>query len=139
MADEELADALRLVTARLARRLRQPALGDLTPSQRSVLASLGRHGPLRMGELARIENITPPSLTGIVTRLVDRGLVTRTEDPGDGRSTLVAATAAGAANLEAARREKTAFLTTRIRHLGDEERRLLRAAVLLLDRIVAGE
>lgn len=137
--DDHLADALRLVTGRLARRLRQQSLGHLTPSQRSVLASLDQRGPLRMGELARIENITPPSLTGIVARLADRGLVTRTDDPGDARSTVVAITDDGLADLGASRREKTAFLATRIARLDEEERRLLWRAVAVLDRLVTQE
>lgn len=136
---EDLAERLRLIIGRLARRLRQQALGDLTPSQRSVLASLHRHGPLRMGELARIENITPPSLTGIVGRLEEKELVERADDPSDARSTVVTATEEAIRRLDRARREKTALLATRLTRLSHQERDLLERAIALLDRIVADE
>jgi DNA-binding MarR family transcriptional regulator len=138
-SEQDLADDLRLALGRLARRLRQQSLGDMTPSQRSVLTSLDRHGPTRMGELARIENISPPSLTGIVGRLEDRGLVTRSDDPDDARSTLVEATPKASAALAEARRQRTAFLVRGLATLTDEERKVLARVVPLLDRLVGVE
>lgn len=138
-SDAELADALRLVIGRLGRRLRQQSLGDMTPSQRSVLASLDRHGPVRMGELARIENISPPSLSGIVGRLEEQGFLTRKDDPDDARSTLVEATPDGVEALGEARRERTAFLIRRLDALGRQDRQVLRQAVKLLNEMVGGE
>jgi DNA-binding MarR family transcriptional regulator len=138
-ADADLADALRLVIGRLARRLRQQALGDMTPSQRSVLSSLGRHGPMRMGELAAVEGISGPSLTGIVGRLEDRGFVVRRDDPDDARSTIAAATDRGLGALEEARRERTAFLVKRLARLDESERETVAGAVALLGRMVEDE
>jgi DNA-binding MarR family transcriptional regulator len=137
--DEELADGLRLTIGRLARRLRQQSLGNMTPSQRSVLASLDRSGPLRIGELARVENISPPSLSGIVGRLEDRGLVTRSTDPSDARSTIVEVTHEATAALEQARQERTAFLIQAIERLDDAQRAALVDALPVLDRLVGGE
>jgi DNA-binding MarR family transcriptional regulator len=138
-SDEHVADDLRLALGRLGRRLRQQSLGDMTPSQRSVLTSLDRYGPTRMGELARIENISPPSLSGIVGRLEDRGLVMRSDDPDDARSTLVEVTPEATAALARARRERTAFLVRGLATLTDDERELLARAVPLLDRLVGVE
>lgn len=137
--EADLADALRLMIGRLARRLRQQSLGDMTPSQRSVLASLDRYGPLRMGELARIENVSPPSLSGIIGRLEERGFVSRSDDPADARSTLVDATPQAILALATARRERTAFLLRGLERLRPEDRELLRRAVALLDRMVGEE
>jgi DNA-binding MarR family transcriptional regulator len=137
--DVDLADALRLVIGRLARRLRQQSLGDMTPSQRSVLATLDRHGPLRMGELARLENISPPSLSGIVGRLEERGFVTRSNDPADARSTLVDATPVAIEALAEARRERTAFLLRGLQGLDTADRQILQRSVSLLDRMVGEE
>jgi len=138
-SDEELADGLRLTIGRLARRLRQQSLGNMTPSQRSVLASLDRSGPLRIGELARVENISPASISGIVGRLEDRGLVTRRNDPADARSTIVEATSEATASLERARQERTAFLLKAIERLDDPRRAALADALPVLDRLVGGE
>jgi DNA-binding MarR family transcriptional regulator len=135
----DLADGLRLVIGRLARRLRQQSLGDMTPSQRSVLSSLGRIGPTRMGELAAVEGISAPSLTGIVGRLEERGLVVRMDDPDDARSTLAAATPSGMRALGQARRERTAFLVRRLASLTEQERETLADAVKLLTRMVGEE
>jgi DNA-binding MarR family transcriptional regulator len=138
-SDEELADALRLAIGRLARKLRQQSLGDMTPSQRSVLASLDRHGPMRLGELARVENISAPSLSGIVGRLEARGLVSRDDDPDDARSVIVAATPEAISELALARRERTALLMRAVASLTPDERMALAAVLPILDRMVGGE
>lgn len=130
-----LADGLRLSVGRLARRLRQQSLGGLTPSQRSVLATLSRHGPLTMGRLAEVEAISRPAVTGITSRLADKGMVERRVHPEDRRSAVVAITERGANLLETGRRERTAFLATRLAGLSPEERQRLADAVDLLDRL----
>lgn len=132
---QALAVTLRLSVGRLARRLRQESLGDLTPSQRSALASLDREGPLRMSDLAAIERVTAPSMTGIVGRLEQRGLVDREINPDDARSTVVAITSAARDLLAAIRAKRTAFLAERLAILSDEEISTLSRAVELLERI----
>jgi DNA-binding MarR family transcriptional regulator len=132
----ELADSLRLAVGRLARRLRQQAQGGLTPSQRSVLATLETSGPLRMGDLARIENVSPPSVTGIVGRLEDRAMVRRVPDPDDARSTMVEATELAIADLQESRRVRSTYLAEHLNRLDDAERTLLREAVVLLHRMI---
>jgi len=131
----ELADSLRLVVGRLARRLRQQSLGGLTLSQRSVLVTLETSGPLRMGELARLENVSPPSITGIVGRLEMRGLVTRVPDPEDARSTMVVIAPEAVEGLVESRRLRSAYLAERIGRLSDQDRETLAAGVEILNRI----
>ena len=43
-----------------------------------------QHGPLRLGDLATREVITPPTVTRLVSSLQDRSLVHRVTDPEDG-------------------------------------------------------
>ena len=52
---------------------------------------------MRLGELARVECVAPPTLTKIVTQLETEGLVARTTDPDDRRSAVVALDASGPA------------------------------------------
>lgn len=130
-----LADRLRVSVGRLARRLRQQSLGGLTPSQSSVLANLDRLGPMTMTQIAEQEGIAKPSATGIVTRLVDKGLLDRAIDPSDRRSSVVAINRAGADLLDQRRQERTAFLTRRIEVLTAEERDTLERAVEILERM----
>jgi DNA-binding MarR family transcriptional regulator len=132
----EIADDLRLVIGRLARRLRQQTLDGMTPSQRSVIATLESNGPLRMGELARIENVSPPSITGIVGRLEERGLVSRVSDPEDARSTRVEITIAARQLLGESRKRRSMFLAQRLERLDQDERALLARAVPVLDRLI---
>ncbi len=121
---------------RLARKLRQQSLGGLTPSQSSILSTLDRHGPLTMSEIASHEGIAKPSATGIIGRLVDQGLVDRTPDPADGRSSIVGISAPGMRLLEERRQERTAYLTRWIDALDEADRAVLDRAVELLEDMV---
>src|SRR5918997_6091328 len=96
-ADQELATRLRLAVTRSARRLRQAAGTDLSPSLTAALATVERHGPLTPSELAGRERIQRPTATRVLARLEELGLVARAADPADGRSSLVTVTPAGAA------------------------------------------
>jgi len=135
----ELADQLRLAVGRLARQLRRRSAGGLTPSQRSVLASLTRDGPMTMSRLADAEGISRPSITGIVGRLVERDLIRRVPDPNDGRQSLAQVTPAGEAAVMKGREERTAFLVQRLEGLTDAERTTLSEAAALMRRLVEEE
>lgn len=130
------ADRLRVAVGRLARKLRQQSLGGLTPSQASVLSTLDRHGPLTMGRLADHEAISKPSATGIVGRLVDKGLVSRIADAGDKRSFIVQITSDGRALIDRRREERTAYLARRVDSLGAEDHRVLERAIELLEDMI---
>src|SRR5918992_74437 len=79
----DLAGRLRLVIARTARRLRQEAGTDLSPSLTSALATIDRHGPLTPSELAARERVQRPTATRMLARLEETALVVRTPDPQD--------------------------------------------------------
>ena len=82
----ELPARLRLAIARMARRMRQEAGDELSPSMTAALATMERHGPLTPSELAEIERIKRPTATRVLHRLEEEGLVERRADPNDGRS-----------------------------------------------------
>lgn len=134
-----LADRLRLSVGRLARRLRQQSLGGLTPSQRSVLSTLSRHGPVPMSRLAELESISRPAATRITDRLEEKSLVVRRRHPDDRRSAVAEITPEGLSLLEKGRRERTAFLARRLAKLSREDRRKLAEAIEVLDSLVEGE
>lgn len=135
----EVAGRLRLSVTRLARRLRQEADAGLTPSQLSALAVIANHGPLSLGSLAEHERLAPPSITRLVKKLAQEGLVVRTTDPTDRRIATVMTSDRGAALLAESRRRKTAWLTNRIAALGDDDRRRLAGALDVLDRLTTEE
>src|SRR3954468_9508427 len=95
----DLAHRLRPVLTRLARRMRQEATGDLSPTQSAALGTIDCHGPLTPSELATRERIQRPTATRVLGRLEEAGLIERTTDPTDRRSTLVASSPAGRARV----------------------------------------
>ena len=93
-----LAGALGDAITRLNRRLRQARpVGELTQNQISVLTSLELAGALTPRELADAERVQPPTMTKVLAKLEERGLVQRTPHPTDGRQVLLSATPEGRA------------------------------------------
>jgi DNA-binding MarR family transcriptional regulator len=133
----DLAGHLRLTIVRTARRLRQEAGGELSPSLTAALSTVERHGPLTPSEVAARERIQRPTATRVLARLEEQGLVERMADPRDGRSSLLTTTAAGRALLAELRTRKTAFLAHRIEKLDPEERETLSRATNILERMLA--
>jgi DNA-binding MarR family transcriptional regulator len=132
---------LRMAIVRMARVLRQEAAaeaGTLTPTLTAALASVERHGPLTPSELAEIERVKRPTVTRILSCLEREGLVERTPDPADGRSSLVSVNGAGRERLRRLRGRKNAYLARRMRDLNAEEIEALERAAEILDRIREG-
>lgn len=136
--DLELATRLRLAIGRVNRRLRL-ATNDLPPLQLSVLVTLEQHGPLRLGEVARHEAVSPPTITRVLAALERRGLVDRATVPGDARSVRISLSAAGAASLASVRSERAALLGARLARLNAEQRHALEAAIPALEALVAAD
>jgi len=125
------------VIVRTARRLRQETGVELSPSLTAALATVGRHGPLTPSELAARERIQRPTATRVLARLEELGLIARTPDPQDRRSSLVAVSATGSALLDELRTRKTAFLAERLEGLDADERAVLDRAADILERMLA--
>jgi DNA-binding MarR family transcriptional regulator len=134
-----LAGALRDAIMRLNRRLRQARpVGDLTMSQISALTTLGFAGALSPRELAEQERVQPPTMTKIVAKLEERGLVQRTPHPTDRRQVVLSATEVGRAAVVEHRRAGDAWLAEAIGDLPVEDRETLRRAAELLNTIARG-
>ena len=121
---------------RVARRLRQEAGAELSPSLTAALSTVERHGPLTPSELATRERIQRPTATRVLARLEQEGLIERTADMFDRRSSLVTVTTAGTALLAELRTRKTAFLAERLETLEPEERATLERAADILERVL---
>lgn len=70
---------------------------SLTPTQAQALAALAARGPhgLRLGELARLLAVTPPTASDAVSALAAKGLVRKAADPDDPRAVRIRLTARG--------------------------------------------
>ena len=126
---------LRVALARLSRRLRRHELAGLTPTQLAALATIGKTGPMRLGDLAAAEGIAPSTLTRLVTALEDSGYVQRTADPSDARASTLAITAHGEEALERIRTETNLMLTASLELLTPEQQSALAAALPVLEQL----
>lgn len=137
--DELLASSLRMTIMRLARRLRAERSDEsLGLSQMSALASL-MHGPLSPTQLAQAERIQPPSMTRVITALESRGLIRRDEHETDKRQSVIVITDAGREIVEQDRVRRKVWLAEVLDQLSEDDRRTLRDAVPILDRITNSE
>ena len=135
----DLASRLRLDISRMARRLRQEGGADLSPSMTAALATIERHGPLTPSELAERERVQRPTVTRVLARLEEAGLVVRAADPQDRRCSLVSISDDGRALLGAMRERKDAFLARRIDALEPADREALDRAAEILERMLSKE
>lgn len=135
----ELPARLRLAIARMARRMRQEAGDELSPSMTAALATIENHGPLTPSRLAELERIKRPTVTRVLRRLEEEGLIERAADPSDGRSAVVCVTRPGSARLKKLRSRKNAYLARRLRELPDEDVEALERAAEVLERLLDGE
>ena len=135
----ETASRLRLAIVRTARRMRQEAGADLSPTLAAALGTIDRHGPLTPSELAEVERIKRPTATRIAATLESEGLITRAPDPADGRASLLNISPAGRALLRSLRKRKNAYLSRRLRALDDADVEALERAAEVLERMLEGE
>jgi DNA-binding MarR family transcriptional regulator len=136
MPPAQLATLLRDAITRLNRRVRQTRpVGDLTATQLSALTSLELAGALTPRELADTERVQPPTMTKIVAKLEERGLVQRTPHPTDGRQVILATTDSGRTVLAQFDRARNEWLASRLAELTLEERDALQRAAEILQKV----
>jgi DNA-binding MarR family transcriptional regulator len=139
VSPDELARTLRDALTRLNRRIRQARpVGDLTTSQLSALTSLQLAGALTPRELADVERVQPPTMTKIVGKLEERGLVARTPHPTDRRQVILAATEAGRALYRQFEQARNQWLARELGELSPEDRGALARAAEILQRVARG-
>lgn len=127
-----VADLVSLIEPRLLA-LWQEA--GMTLSQRRILRRL-RSGPRSAGEIAAGLGISSPSLTRMLTKLEQRGLIVRALDAGDRRRILVELTSLGLRALENHRVFSGTPLLRAIKSLSATEQRDLIESVGALVRSV---
>ena len=135
----DVAGRLRFAVVRLARRMRQEAGDELSPTMAAALATIERAGPLTPSELAEIERVKRPTATRVVARLVGDGLITKATDPTDGRVCLLSASADGRRLLKRLRKRKNAYLSRRLRELDPGELETLERAAGILEDLLERE
>ena len=107
------------------------------PARLSALSVLVFGGSQRLTELARAEQVQPPTMTKVVTGLETDGLARRAADPDDARAVRVEATARGRRLLVDGRRRRVARLAGGLTTLLPEELDVLAHAAAIIERVAA--
>jgi DNA-binding MarR family transcriptional regulator len=139
-ADEDLialAEALRPALLRASRLLRREAQkAGVSALDAQLLSQIAKQPGIGGGELADIEQMSPPSMSAHLKRLEAAGWIAR--DPAredDRRRVGVRVTPDGAAALRAIRQRRNDWLAARLQALPAKDRRLLAAAADALRRL----
>lgn len=133
-----VADALHSAAIHLLRGVRkEDEHTGVGPARLSALSVLVFAGPMRLTELARIEQVKPPTMTKIVAGLEAAGLVRRRVDADDARAVRLAATARGTRLLQEGRRRRVERLASALQALAFDDLEVLARAAALVERVSA--
>jgi DNA-binding MarR family transcriptional regulator len=117
-----LADQLHSAAINLLRHLRkEDDASGLSAPRLSALSVVVFGGPVTLGQLARAEQVKPPTMTRIVTGLENDGLVRRKGDDRDRRLIRIHATPKGQKVLLAGRARRVELLAGAVERLGAAE------------------
>lgn len=128
---QELAGAYQAFSLYDAEGLRTSG-SSLTPSQARVIFTLGDTDGMTCKDIGDITLITKGTLTGVVDRLEEKGLVERWSVEGDGRKTIVALTKRGKRVYQKEFPRHIEFLKEKFDNLNASDRK---QAVQLLQKI----
>ena len=131
-----VADALHSAAIHLLRGVREEdERTGIGPARLSALSVLVFAGPMRLTELARLEQVKPPTMTKVITGLEAAGLVKRRVDPADARAVRLEATARGTKLLQEGRRRRVNRLAAALRALTADEVEVLAEAATIIERV----
>ena len=134
----EVADRLHSAAIRLLRRVRvADDQTGLSAPKLSALSVLVFGGPQSLKDLARAEQVTPPTMSKLVGDLEAEGLAAKRVDRTDKRGVRIEVTAKGRTLMEEGRRRRLALLRKKLTKLPKGELALLGDAAALMLRIAA--
>jgi DNA-binding MarR family transcriptional regulator len=130
----EAADRLHSAAIAVLRHVRsEDAASGLTAARLSVLSVVVFAGPVTVGRLAELEQVSAPTMSRMIAGMVDEGLVRREPDSQDRRVVWLHATAKGSRLLKEGRRRRVEALARELARLdGADRREVARAAERLL-------
>ena len=135
---EELADRLHSTAIHLLRQVRiQDAASGLAPARLSALSVLVFGGAMSLNELARAEQVRPPTMSRIVDALESENLIRRTVNPRDRRAVVLEATEKGTAILWQGRKRRVKFLAKHLSRLSEQERNKIGDAIKAIQKAMA--
>jgi MarR family transcriptional regulator, organic hydroperoxide resistance regulator len=105
---------------------------NLTILQVKSLFFMSKHGFTNFKNLATALKVTPSNLTGVIDRLVEQGLVSRTENAEDRRMMVLRATEKGETLVSELIEKRLNYLTKALTHLTPEELGVIKHGLSLL-------
>ena len=115
------------------------ALAKPGPGQFRLLRVLLTHKRITMQELAALLDVAPPTVTGLIKRLLTQGYVARVHDEADWRNIWIQITEQGRQAITNYDQQRIATLQQRIEHLSPEEQTRLQAVFPVLLHILEEE
>lgn len=133
---EAVADALHSASIHLLRGVRKEDVrSGLGPARLSALSVLVFAGPMRLSDLARVEQVRAPTMTKVVDGLEARGLVKRRAHADDGRAVRLEATVRGTKLLQEGRRRRVKCLAEALQALDASDLDVLRRAAAIIEQV----
>jgi DNA-binding MarR family transcriptional regulator len=134
---QDVADRLHSNAIHLLRRVRKvDEASGLSAARLSALSVLVFGGPTTIGELARVEQVSAPTMTRLVQGLEKAGLLAREPQEGDGRAVRVRATPKGRRILERGRERRVAELARLLEPVSPAELEALGRAASSIERLL---
>jgi DNA-binding MarR family transcriptional regulator len=125
-----IADRLRPILLKLSRELRREAREvGVSPEQVALLVAIKYEPGIGVRDLAARERVSPPAMSNHVDRLERDGLVHRTPSERDKRRVGLTLTDDGQRVLRRVRSRRTAWLSTQLQDLTDDELAAIDAAI----------
>jgi DNA-binding MarR family transcriptional regulator len=137
-ATEELADRLHSAAIHLLRLVRaQDSAAGIGPARLSALSVIVFGGPVSLNDLARAEQVRPPTMSRIVDALEAEGLARRRTNERDRRAVVIAATPRGVAMLKQGRKRRVRLLAAHLERLSRAELKEIEGAVRAIQKAIA--
>lgn len=135
---EDLADRLHSTAIHLLRQVRvQDAATGLAPARLSALSVLVFGGAMSLNELAKAEQVRPPTMSRVVDALESEDLIRRTVNQKDRRAVVLEATEKGTAILWQGRKRRVKFLARHLSRLSEPERKQISGAIKAIQKAMA--
>ena len=131
---QELAPQVHEAFSRLSRQLRTLDLPHgLTNERLSALAAIWVREPVSVSALAEAETVSLPTMSNMVAKLENEGLVKRREDKFDGRGVIVSTTAKGRQAYQRATQQSLSHLIGALTSMVPEQLAAMRTLLSTLD------
>ncbi|HWX56296.1 MAG TPA: MarR family transcriptional regulator [Verrucomicrobiae bacterium] len=132
---EHLADRLHSTSIHLLRLVRgQDTAAGIGPARLSALSVVVFGGPISLNDLARAEQVRPPTMSRIVDALEKDGLARRRVNAADRRAVVIETTARGARVLQEGRKRRVRMLAKSLSGLKRSELLQVERAVRTLQK-----